>query len=51
MQPLLVNVQAQVRYRMEAIKLIPALVGDDFIFNDFDQCLEWIIENVEDKGA
>ncbi len=46
--PLLVNVQEQVRYRMEAIDIIPDLVPEEHVFDNYEDCLAWIIENVED---
>lgn len=47
-QPLLVGVQDQPRYRMEAIDIIPDLINEQFIFKDYQECLDWVLENVED---
>ena len=46
---LLVGVQEQPRYMMERIELIPDLISEDHIFQNFDECLVWIRDNVEDK--
>ncbi len=45
---LMVNVQKQPRYMMERIDIIPDIVPENFIFDDFNSCLSWINENVED---
>ena len=45
---LLVNIQEQPRYMMERIDIIPDLIPQEQIFEDYDHCLAWIVENVED---
>ncbi len=47
-QVLMVAVQEQPRYMMEKIDIIPDLVPEENIFDDFDTCLKWIKDNVED---
>ncbi|MDP5099723.1 MAG: sodium-independent anion transporter, partial [Nonlabens sp.] len=47
-QPLLVGVQEQPRYRMEAIDIIPDLIHEEFIFETYEECLAWVLVNVED---
>jgi SulP family sulfate permease len=42
---LFVDVQAQPRYMMERIDMIPDLIGEDTIFDDFKECLQWIKEH------
>lgn len=46
---LFVGVPEQPRYMMERIDLIPNLVSEDHIFDNFEDCLKWISANVEDK--
>lgn len=45
---LFVNVLKQPRYMMERIDIIPDFISEDFIFDDFDACVAYIKENVED---
>ena len=45
---LLVNIQKQPRYMMERIDIIPDLIPESQIFDNIDDCLEWVRENVED---
>lgn len=45
---LFVDVQAQPRYMMERIDMIPDLIGEDTIFDDFKECLHWLKEHVDD---
>jgi SulP family sulfate permease len=47
---LLVDVLKQPRYMMERIDIIPDLIGNEFIFQDFASCLNWIKDNVNDKN-
>ncbi|WP_438968613.1 SulP family inorganic anion transporter [Nonlabens sp.] len=49
--PLIVGIQEQPLYRLETIDIIPDLVGADHVFEDYNACLNWIIENVEDTVA
>lgn len=44
-----VKVQQQPLYMLERIDIIPDLVPEDRIFEDFNSCLTWIKANVEDK--
>ena len=46
---LFVNLQKQPRYMMERIDIIPDLIPEEHIFNSFDECLKWIMQNVKDK--
>ena len=43
-----VNLMKQPQYLMEKIDIIPDLVPHDQIFENFEQSLDWIKENVED---
>jgi len=45
---LFVGVPKQPLYMMERIKLIPDLVPENQIFNDFKECLDWVKLNVKD---
>lgn len=47
-QVLLVGVLKQPRYMMERIDIIPDLIPEEHIFPNFDACLGWIKENVDD---
>ncbi len=47
--PLLVNVQEQPRYMMERIDVIPDLIEEEHIFDDFDQALQWIKIHVKNS--
>jgi SulP family sulfate permease len=44
---LLVNLQKQPKYLMERIKIIPELITNDQIFEDYPSCVAWIEKNVE----
>jgi len=46
---LFVNLQTQPRYMMERIGIIPDLIPEEYIFNSFKACTQWIKENVKDK--
>ncbi|TMM59166.1 SulP family inorganic anion transporter [Maribacter algarum] len=46
---LFVDLQKQPRYMMERIDIIPDLIPEEHIFNTFDECLKWIMQNVKDK--
>ncbi|MBO3115417.1 SulP family inorganic anion transporter [Winogradskyella sp. DF17] len=46
---LFVKLLAQPRYMMERIDIIPDFIGEDRIFNNFEDCIAWINKNVEDK--
>lgn len=43
------DVLKQPRYMMERIDIIPDLIPEEHIFDSFDECLEWVKANVEDK--
>ena len=45
---LFVDVLKQPRYMMERIDIIPDLIAEDRIFEEFDECLKWVEANVED---
>lgn len=45
---LMVDIIEQPRYMMERIDIIPDLIPEDQIFDNFEDCLEWVVENVED---
>jgi len=47
-KPLFVHLDEQPRLLMENIDIIPDLVPEKHIFDDFNECLKWINENVED---
>jgi SulP family sulfate permease len=42
---LFVDVQTQPRYMMERIDMIPDLIGEEYIFDDFKSCLTWMKEH------
>lgn len=42
---LFVNLQAQPRNMMERIGILPNLVGEEFVFPNFQNCLQWIQQN------
>lgn len=46
---LLINILNQPRYMLERIDIIPDLVPKEQIFKDFNECLIWIKNNVQDK--
>jgi SulP family sulfate permease len=45
---LFVNIPTQPRYMMERIGIIPDLIPEEDCYNSFDDCLQWIKENVQD---
>ncbi len=45
---LFVGLPKQPRYMMEHIDIIPDLVPENYIFDDFNSCLEYIQHNVKD---
>lgn len=49
MDVLLVDILDQPRYMMERIDIIPDLIPNEHIFEDFKSCMVWVLENVEDK--
>ncbi len=46
---LLVDVPEQPRYLLERIDIIPDLVPTTLIFDNFNDCLKWVKENVKDE--
>ena len=45
---LLVGLQKQPKYMMERVNMIPTLLPKDCLFNNIDECLTYIKENVKD---
>ena len=45
---LLVGLSKQPKYMMEKIDIIPDLIPKELMFEDFDNCLRWIKDNVKD---
>lgn len=39
---LFVNLLPQPRYMMERVDIIPDLVSEEHIFDDYDACLAWV---------
>ena len=46
---MLVGVTEQPRYMMERIDIIPDLVPEKNLFENFGDCLAWIKDNVKDE--
>ena len=46
---LFVNLLKQPRYMMERIDIIPDFIPEEHIFANFNACVSWIKQNVEDK--
>ncbi|MFK7775738.1 MAG: SulP family inorganic anion transporter [Saprospiraceae bacterium] len=46
---LLVGITKQPKYMMERIDIIPDLIPEEHLFNNFNNCLKWIKENVKDE--
>lgn len=46
--PLFVGITEQPKYLMQGIDIIPDLVPKDHLFENFESCLKWINENIED---
>ncbi|MCK5637255.1 MAG: STAS domain-containing protein, partial [Flavobacteriaceae bacterium] len=44
---LLVKIIEQPRYMMESIDIIPDLIPEEQIFDNFKDCLVWVKENVK----
>jgi len=42
---LFVDLQKQPRYMLERIDMIPDLVSEECIFNNFKTCLQWVKEH------
>ncbi len=45
---LLVGILDQPRYMMERIDIIPDLIPEEHVFENVDDCIDWVKENVED---
>ena len=48
--PLFVGLLRQPRYMMERIDIIPDFIPEEHIFEEFDDCVKWIKENVSING-
>lgn len=46
---LLVGIDQQPHYMMERIDIIPDLIPKEQIFDNFNDCVKWMIEHVEDE--
>ncbi len=46
---LLVGLQEQPKYMLERIDIVPNLISEEQLFDNFNNCLTWIKDNVEDK--
>ncbi|AKA34875.1 SulP family inorganic anion transporter [Flagellimonas lutaonensis] len=46
---LFVGLLDQPRYMMERIDIIPDLIPEEHIFENIDECIDWVRENIEDK--
>ena len=47
--PLIVGVQEQPMYRLESIDIVPDLVSRERVFDNFQECMKWVNQNVDDK--
>lgn len=47
---LFVDVLRQPRYMMERVDIIPDLIPKENIFATFDECLDWVKNNITDEG-
>jgi len=45
---LLVGLKEQPRYMFERVDIIPDLISEDKLYDNFEECLEWIKQNVKD---
>ena len=45
---IIVGVQKQPYYMLESIDIVPDLVNEEHIFDNFDDCINWIELNIED---
>jgi len=48
-QVLFVGLLEQPRYMMERIDIIPDFIPESHIFENFDDCIKWVKENVKDE--
>ena len=44
----LIGLQDQPRYMMERVDIIPDLISNELLFDNFAECSKWVTENVED---
>ncbi len=44
-----VGLKEQPKYMFERIDLIPDLIGEDRLYDNFEDCLNWVKENVKDE--
>ncbi len=44
--PLLVNVQSQPVYLLESIDIVPDLIPNEHLFDNFNECISWIKKNM-----
>lgn len=51
MTVLFTGVMDQPKYMMERIDIIPDLIPREHIFNNFDECVKWVVQNENDKFA
>ncbi len=47
-EALFVGLLAQPKYMMERIDIIPDFIPKEHIFENFDECLSWVVNNVKD---
>jgi SulP family sulfate permease len=47
---LFVDIQEQPRYMMERIDIIPDLVPESLVFETFEQCTAWVVDNLRDTS-
>ncbi|MEL6987569.1 MAG: SulP family inorganic anion transporter [Bacteroidota bacterium] len=45
---LMVDLQEQPKYMMEKIDIVPDLLPENQLFENFDECLNWVVNNVKD---
>ena len=47
---LFIDIQEQPRYMMERIDIIPDLGPEALIFDSFEECTAWVVENIKDES-
>jgi SulP family sulfate permease len=47
---LFVGLLKQPRYMMERIDIIPDLISEEHLFENFNDCLKWVKANVKNKA-
>ena len=45
--PLIVDIQKQPLYLLQSIDIVPDLISKEHLFNNFNDCTEWIKNNVK----